>query len=135
MVLELEAGAWKVAQIHFSMPVVNKKVFGIETSRTLADLLASMDNESESAAREKEMVGTVTLVFTDVVGSTALSQSMGDQDWSDLITDHFHSVRTIVEGEKGRCDCLFVRSDVLHRCRERNNSGSDGGGALEYGPG
>jgi len=101
MVLELEAGAWKVAQIHFSMPVVNKKVFGIETSRTLADLLASMDNKSESAALGKEMLGTVTLVFTDVVGSTALSQSMGDKDWSDLITNHFHSVRKIVEGEKG----------------------------------
>jgi class 3 adenylate cyclase len=101
MVLELEAGAWKVAQIHFSMPVVNKKVFGIETSRTLAELLAAMENKSESAALEKEMLGTVTLVFTDVVGSTALSQSMGDKDWSDLITDHFHSVRKIVEGEKG----------------------------------
>jgi class 3 adenylate cyclase len=101
MVLELEAGAWKVAQIHFSMPVVNKKVFGIETSRTLADLLASMDTKSEYAALGKEMVGTVTLVFTDIVGSTALSQSMGDKDWSDLITDHFHSVRKIVEGEKG----------------------------------
>jgi len=101
MVLELEAGAWKVAQIHFSMPVVNKKVFGIETSRTLAELLASMDNKSESSALGKEMLGTVTLVFTDVVGSTALSQSMGDKKWSDLITDHFDSVRKIVEGEKG----------------------------------
>jgi class 3 adenylate cyclase/ketosteroid isomerase-like protein len=101
MVLELEAGAWKVAQIHFSMPVVNKKVFGIETSRTLADLLASMDNKSESGTLGKDMLGTVTLVFTDVVGSTALSQSMGDKDWSDLITDHFHSARKIVEGEKG----------------------------------
>lgn len=101
MVFELEAGAWKVAQIHFSMPVVNKKVFGFETSRTLSDLLASMDNKTESATLGKDMLGTVTLVFTDVVGSTALSQSMGDKDWTDLITAHFDSVRKIVEGETG----------------------------------
>lgn len=101
MVLELEAGAWKVAQIHFSMPVANMKAFGIEHSRTLFDLLASMDNKLESVALGKEMLGTVTLLFTDVVGSTALSQSMGDKDWADLITAHFHSVRKIVGGERG----------------------------------
>ena len=100
MVLELEAGAWKVAQIHFSMPVANKQAIGIEHSRTLFDLLASMDNKLESVALGKEMLGTVTLLFTDVVGSTALSQSMGDNDWADLITAHFHSARKIV-GAKG----------------------------------
>jgi class 3 adenylate cyclase len=60
-----------------------------------------MDNKTESAALGKEMLGTVTLVFTDVVGSTALSQSMGNKGWSDLITDHFDSVRKIVEDERG----------------------------------
>jgi adenylate cyclase len=101
MVLELEAGAWKVAQIHFSMPVANKKVIGIDLSRTLSDLLSSMDNRLESVALGKETLSTATLVFTDVVGSTAISQSMGDKGWSDLITAHFESARKIVEGENG----------------------------------
>jgi class 3 adenylate cyclase/ketosteroid isomerase-like protein len=101
MVLELEAGAWEVVQIHFSMPVSNKKAIGIDLSRTLTDLLSSIDNRSDAAAPGEGMRSTATFVFTDVVGSTAISQSMGDKGWSDLITAHFESAQRIVESENG----------------------------------
>lgn len=101
MVLQLEAGAWKVVQIHFSVPVANKEVAGIELTRTLSDLLTSIDNDPDSSALRDAMLGTSTIVFTDVVDSTVLSQSMGDRKWSDLITTHFNTVREIVEQEGG----------------------------------
>jgi class 3 adenylate cyclase len=101
MVLELEAGVWEVVQIHFSMPMSNKQAIGIDLSRTLSDLLSSMDNRSDAPALGEGLLSTATLLFTDVVGSTAVSQSMGDKGWSELITAHFESARRIVEGESG----------------------------------
>jgi adenylate cyclase len=101
MVLELEAGAWEVVQIHFSMPVSNKKAIGIDLSRTLSDLLSSIDNRSDAASLGEGMLSTATFVFTDVVGSTAISQSIGDKGCSELITAHFESAQRIVESENG----------------------------------
>ena len=47
------------------------------------------------------MMGTTTVLFTDLVGSTSLSQQLGDKAWSDLIASHFRSVGSIAEEEGG----------------------------------
>jgi len=101
MVLQLEAGSWKVVQIHFSIPVDNEEVVGIELTRSLSELLASFDTDSESSVLGDAMFSTATFVFTDLVDSTVLTQSLGDRTWSDLITAHFNTVRGIVEQEGG----------------------------------
>ncbi len=101
MVLQLEAGAWKVVQAHFSIPVANEEVVGIELTRGLSELLTSIDTDSESAALGDAMFATATFVFTDLVDSTALTRSLGDRRWSDLITAHFNTVRKVVEQEGG----------------------------------
>lgn len=100
MVLVLEASAWKVVQIHLSIPVPNEDVLGVELTGTLSDLLASIETEFASQAIDGS-VGTATILFTDVVGSTAISRSMGDRRWSDLITSHFDAVRHVAERERG----------------------------------
>ena len=101
MVLEIETGTWKIVQIHFSVPVANEEVAGVELTRTLSDLLTSIDTETGSSALDDSISATATIVFTDIVDSTALSQSMGDSAWSDLIEGHFTAVRRIVEQEGG----------------------------------
>jgi len=101
MVLQLEAGAWKVVQIHVSVPVANEEVLGVELTQTLSDLLTSLDADPDSSVLGDVVLGTSTILFTDIVDSTVLSQSMGDRQWSDLITAHFTSVQEIVEGEGG----------------------------------
>lgn len=101
MVLQIEAGAWRIVQIHFSVPMANEEVTGIDLTRTLSDLLTSIDSEPESSALRGAVLGTATIVFTDIVDSTVLSQSMGDSAWSDLIDDHFNTLREIVEREGG----------------------------------
>jgi class 3 adenylate cyclase len=101
MVLQLEAGAWKVVQIHFSIPVANEEVVGVELTRSLSELLTSIDTDSESSVLGDAMFATATFIFTDLVDSTALTQSLGDRTWSDLITAHFNTVRGIVEQEGG----------------------------------
>ncbi len=101
MVLQLEAGAWKVVQIHFSIPVANEEVVGIELTRSLSELLTSIGTDSESSALGDAMFATATFIFTDLVDSTVLTQSLGDRRWSDLITAHFNTVREVVEQEGG----------------------------------
>lgn len=100
-VLELEAGTWKIVQIHYSVPVPNLKINkDVELSRTLAELLESLQADSSS-----ELAGAVpdtsTIVFTDVVGSTVLSQTMGSKAWSELIGSHLDMLGSIVEGNGG----------------------------------
>jgi adenylate cyclase len=63
--------------------------------------LTSIDTDSGSEAIADAGLGTATIVFTDVVDSTALSQSMGDRAWTELITRHFETAREVVHGRGG----------------------------------
>jgi class 3 adenylate cyclase len=44
----------------------------------------------------------VTLLFTDVVGSTALAARLGDTRWRELLSRHFESARAALERYRGR---------------------------------
>lgn len=99
-VLRLEAGAWRVIQWQNSIPVPNEQVFGVELTTTLDDLLSSVLDEGArlaSAASE----GTLTLVFTDIVDSTSLAESLGDQTWVETVKSHESVLRRITESEGG----------------------------------
>lgn len=98
------ADGWRIAQIHSSIAYGEQppgRSFPVQLTRTLSDLLTSMDTDSGSSALRAAKMGTATVLFTDVVDSTMLAQSLGDQRWSELITAHFGLVRAIVEGEGG----------------------------------
>jgi adenylate cyclase len=101
MVLVLEESVWKVVQFHFSLPVPNEESFLVDLTRTLSDLLTSFDSDPDSLTAARNELGTATIVFTDVVGSTSLSQELGDTAWSDLIESHFLTVKEMVEREGG----------------------------------
>jgi len=102
MVLVLEESVWKVAQIHFSIPVPDQQVLDVDLTKTLSNLLTSIDNEPDSQALGRMSEGTLTFLFTDVVGSTSLSRELGDRAWVDLIASHFEAVQRVVEREGGR---------------------------------
>lgn len=101
MVFLLETYSWKLVQIHFSIPVADEQVIGVDLTSTLDDLLTSLDGDGQSGTADDTQVGTLTTMFTDIVDSTAISQSIGDNAWSQLINAHFDTVRDIVEGEGG----------------------------------
>jgi len=101
MVFLLETYSWKLVQIHFSIPVADEQVIGVDLTSTLDDLLTSLDGDGQSGTADDTPVGTLTMMFTDIVDSTAISQSIGDSEWSRLINAHFDTVRDIVEGEGG----------------------------------
>jgi class 3 adenylate cyclase len=96
-VLELESGTWRCVQWHSSKAVPSMEAWGVEMTATLEDLVGSIDETASHELDQVSPTGTVTIVFTDIEGSTALSRSMRDADWADTIDRHFETVRQVVE--------------------------------------
>lgn len=101
MVFVLQAGSWKIVQSHFSAPVPNLEAVGVDLTGSLSELVASIGGDHELASLTGQMSGTVTLLFTDIVDSTVISQGMGDITWSGVIRDHLETLRKVVEDHGG----------------------------------
>lgn len=100
VVFELAQGSWQMVQSHFSHPVPNVDVLGIELSRTLSELVESMGAESADSTRMAP-TGTATLMFTDIVGSTALATTLGEAAWLAVIETHLRATKRTVEAVGG----------------------------------
>jgi class 3 adenylate cyclase/ketosteroid isomerase-like protein len=109
-VLRLEAGAWKVILWHNSVPVPNHQIFGVDLTTTLDDLVASVLNE-EIPLHSAE--GTVTLVFTDIVDSTVLAETLGDAAWADVISRHELTIRQVTASQGGSVVKLLGDGSML----------------------
>jgi adenylate cyclase len=109
-VLRLEAGAWKVILWTNSVPVPNSQIFGVELTTTLDDLVTSvLDEHSRSTALE----GTMTLVFTDIVDSTGLAETLGDTAWAELISRHESTIRQVTAAQGGTVVKLLGDGSML----------------------
>ncbi len=96
MVFVLEHGTWRAVQTHFSAPVDDTVLAGPDLTHTLSELVESIDAPiAGSRAR------TATVVFTDIVDSTKLSESMGDAAWSQTVGKHFDVLRAVVTDNNG----------------------------------
>ena len=100
-VFRLEGGVWKVVQWHNSVPVPNQQVFGVELTTTLNRLVASVLDGGSDLARASGSEGTATLVFTDIVDSTVLAQSVGDVAWAEIIGSHERTIERIADMHGG----------------------------------
>jgi adenylate cyclase len=87
IVVHQEGAYWKVVQLHFSLTVPNQEVVGLELSTTVDELLLLVQNEWPSAA-DFSADGAVTIMFTDLEGSAALMESLGEERWFELLKWH-----------------------------------------------
>jgi len=92
----LERGTWKIVNMHLSTPRSNLETAGHEHF-AFAELIDAAKGMSSSLGQE----GTATIMFTDIVGSTALNAQVGDQAWAATINNHFSEIRGIVENDGG----------------------------------
>lgn len=100
-VLRMEAGVWRVIQWHNSTPVANQQVFGVDLTTTLSDLVSSVLSDGGQLPAPSTTEGTMTLVFTDVVDSTPLAESVGDDRWAELIAQHETAIGTVTSSHGG----------------------------------
>jgi adenylate cyclase len=111
-VFVLEGGAWRVVQWHNSIPVLNQQVFGVELTTTLDHLVASFLDDGSDLAATIGSEGTATLVFTDIVASTSLAQSVGDSAWAKVIGSHEDAIRQI-SGSQGGTVVKFLGDGAM----------------------
>lgn len=65
------------------------------------DVAASVDAERPSLRSAAAPDGTVTIMFSDIVGSTALNERLGDVRWLELLREHHAIVREQVGAHGG----------------------------------
>jgi adenylate cyclase len=87
-VLHLERGEWKVVHVHWSFPQANVAVLGRSLTVTLEELERTIQREQPDLSTTLAADGTVTIVFTDIVDSTLMLGSMGDQAWLEVLRRH-----------------------------------------------
>lgn len=101
MVMRIEAGVWRIIQWHNSCPTPNQQVFGVEITTTLDDLVASILGGDRQLPGGPTTEGTMTLVFTDVVDSTPLAESLGDDTWTALVAQHEATIGQVTAAHGG----------------------------------
>lgn len=102
VVFLLEAGVWRSVQHHTSTGVTREEEFGVAISQGLEELLTSLDADSRSRLDGlSSTAGTITLVFTDIEGSTRLAEAAGDASWLETLEAHFADLRAAAKGSGG----------------------------------
>ena len=118
LIFHLEHDEWRIVHQHYSISVPNPETFGIDVPiEKIADLVQSErpDLGSQAAAD-----GTITVVFTDIVGSTELTNAFGDRAWREVLRVHNRIVEeaTLAEGGtvvKGQGDGFMLTFSSARR--------------------
>jgi class 3 adenylate cyclase len=72
-----------------------------ETSPTLAALVATVDIAEYPFRGQTSPDGSMTVVFTDLEGSTGMLERLGEERWLEVIRDHNRLVRERVRAHAG----------------------------------
>ncbi len=100
-VLHLERGDWKVVHLHWSVPQPKQETFGRQLTVTFEELEQTVRREQPDLSRSLAVDGTVTIVFTDIVDSTAILARLGDAAWRDVIRRHHTVIGEVVAANGG----------------------------------
>jgi adenylate cyclase len=92
LVLREEGMHWRIVQWHFSMPVANEESLGIGLTTAVDEILLMVQDERPPAA-SMAADGSVTIVFTDIEGSTSLMETLGEPRWLELLDWHDRAVK------------------------------------------
>ena len=107
-----EGAYWRVVQWHASVPVTNEESFGVEITTAVDEILIMVHDEPPPVSA-LAVDGSVTIVFTDIEGSTALMELLGEPSWMGLLGWHDDVVKqqtTIFGGSvvKGQGDGFML---------------------------
>jgi class 3 adenylate cyclase len=67
-----------------------------ETSPSLAAIVAQVDPNLPEYRHQTSPNGMITIVFTDIEGSTEMMERLGDESWVEVIRVHTKLVRSVV---------------------------------------
>ncbi len=89
LVFQLESDEWKIVFGHVSIGErEDSTVWGDPWDQETSELLDKIRDEPPDLSGTVAPDGTITLVLTDIEGSTALNTSFGDKAWLDVLRAH-----------------------------------------------
>src|ERR1700680_4962696 len=80
VVLHEEGAYWRIVQWHFSMPGANEDALGVGLTTAVEEILSMVQDERPPIGA-LGADGAVTIMFTDIEGSAALMESLGEKSW------------------------------------------------------
>jgi len=106
VIVHEEGVYWKIVHQQFGVTVANEEVVGLELTTAVDELLLVVQ-DAPPPASGMSADGSVTIVFTDLEGSTVLMESLGEERWLELLQWHDGIVRqktgvfggTVVKGQ------------------------------------
>ena len=96
-VLHLEDGNWRMVQLHVSNPLPNMDKMGADHHA-----LDALIEAAQAADVMQGQSGVATVMFTDIVGSSVIAETLGDVAWSRCVGEHIEAVKACVEANGGR---------------------------------
>ena len=102
IVFVLQHAQWRIAHWHASVGVTNEELLGTELTVTLEALADSVESQRPSVAGSTAEDGTVTLLFSDIEGSTAILEGIGDRRYRDVLAWHHRIIREHVRANNGK---------------------------------
>jgi class 3 adenylate cyclase len=96
-VLVLEEGMWRIIQMHSSNGFPNMEKMGVE--QTAMDALIQVARENFTLDQSE---GMASVMFSDIVNSTALADAMGDNLWVATVRNHLALVERLVTKAGGQ---------------------------------
>jgi class 3 adenylate cyclase/ketosteroid isomerase-like protein len=84
----LEVEGWRIVHEHWSVGIPNQEVIGVPLAYGLDRVVDVVESERPDLTGLAATDGTITLVFTDIEGSTALNGSYGDEAWIKVLRAH-----------------------------------------------
>jgi len=105
-VVHADGAFWRAVHWHFSFTVTNEEAVGLELTTAVDQLLLVVQDLAPPAAG-MSADGSVTIMFTDLEGSTALMESLGEDRWLELLEWHDSVIKqhttvfggTVVKGQ------------------------------------
>lgn len=95
LVFSLENAVWRIAHVHNSNPKPNIESMGYDAPNLDALIKATHGEISVGHT------GIASIMFTDIVDSTALAAATGDAKWSRIVTDHVAAIKAQVDTHGG----------------------------------
>ncbi len=137
-VLGIERGQWRVQHWHTSIGNPNMDALGVHLTTSLDLLEKSIEAELPDLRPASAPDGTVTIAFTDIEGSSAMMERLGDAMFLNLLAWHDRIVREaaasfrgyVVKSQGDGYMLAFPSAAEALRCivsiRDRSNEGFEG---------
>jgi adenylate cyclase len=106
IVVHEEGAYWKAVLVQLAFTIANEDAVGLELTTTVDELLLLVQ-DTATPMSGMAADGSVTIMFTDLEGSTVLMETLGEERWLELLEWHDSIVKqktaifggTVVKGQ------------------------------------